>query len=42
MATAALFKFHRKTDAHMECMDNLAFMRPMQSESMQLIVTTPP
>ncbi|MES2885249.1 MAG: site-specific DNA-methyltransferase [Pseudomonadota bacterium] len=28
--------------AHLACMDNLAFMRPLKAESMQLIVTSPP
>ena len=30
------------TDAVMACEDNLAFMRPLPSESMRLIVTSPP
>ena len=29
-------------DTVMECSDNLAFMRPLKSGSMQLIVTSPP
>jgi adenine-specific DNA-methyltransferase len=39
---ATLFKFHQETDAFMECRDNLAFMRPIKSQSIQLIVTSPP
>lgn len=42
MGPATLFKFHRETEAIMECQDNLDFMRPMQSGSIQLIVTSPP
>jgi adenine-specific DNA-methyltransferase len=42
MATATLFKFHREVDAVMACQDNLSFMRPMKSGSVQLIVTSPP
>jgi adenine-specific DNA-methyltransferase len=42
MGPATLFKFHRETEAFMECKDNLSFMRPMRSGSIQLIVTSPP
>lgn len=42
MGPATLFKFHRETEAFIECQDNLAFMRPMKSGSIQLIVTSPP
>ncbi len=42
MGPATLFKFHQKADAFMECKDNLAFMRPIRSGSVQLIVTSPP
>jgi adenine-specific DNA-methyltransferase len=42
MGPATLFKFHRETEAFMECQDNLEFMRPMKSGSIQLVVTSPP
>jgi adenine-specific DNA-methyltransferase len=42
MGPATLFKFHRETEAFMECEDNLSFMRPMKSGSIQLVVTSPP
>jgi adenine-specific DNA-methyltransferase len=42
MGPATLFKFHRETEAFMECQDNLLFMRPMKAGSMQLVVTSPP
>jgi len=42
MGPATLFKFYREAEAHMECQDNLAFMRHIKSGSMQLIVTSPP
>jgi adenine-specific DNA-methyltransferase len=42
MGPATLFKFHRETEAFVECEDNLEFMRPIRSGSMQLIVTSPP
>lgn len=42
MGPATLFKFQRETEAFMECQDNLAFMRPIRSGSIQLIVTSPP
>jgi len=32
----------RKDDVFLECSDNLAFMRPLSSQSMELIVTSPP
>lgn len=32
----------RDCNAYMRCDDNLAFMRPLKDESMQLIVTSPP
>ena len=32
----------RSPDAVIRCQDNLAFMRPLPAESMQLIVTSPP
>lgn len=35
-------KFPPVYDATMACQDNLAFMRPLESGSMQLIVTSPP
>lgn len=42
MGPATLFKFYRESEAFMECRDNLAFMRQMKSESIQLVVTSPP
>ncbi len=42
MANAALFKLQRDHQANMACADNLSFMRPLKSGSMQLIVTSPP
>lgn len=42
MTTAALFQFHREAQAHMRCQDNLDFLRPLPTASMQLIVTSPP
>lgn len=40
--TAALRSLSTPPDAVLECEDNLAFMRPLKSGSMQLIVTSPP
>lgn len=40
--TAALFKLDTDRDVSMRCEENLAFMRPLRSGSMQLIVTSPP
>lgn len=37
-----LFPLFDSRQAHIECADNLTFMRPLQSETMQLIVTSPP
>lgn len=42
MGPATLFKFHRETEAFMECQDNLDFMRPIKGGSIRLIVTSPP
>jgi adenine-specific DNA-methyltransferase len=42
MGPATLFKFHRETEAFIDCQDNLSFMRPMRSGSVQLVVTSPP
>ena len=42
MGPATLFKFHRETEAFMDCQDNLSFMRPMKAGSVQLVVTSPP
>ncbi|MGB6193344.1 MAG: site-specific DNA-methyltransferase [Terracidiphilus sp.] len=42
MGLATLFEFHRETTAIMNCQDNLEFMRPLRSASIQLIVTSPP
>lgn len=39
---ATVKKLKRDKHATMACMDNLAFMRPLPDESMQLIVTSPP
>jgi len=36
MGPATLFKFHRETEAFMDCQDNLEFMRSIRSEAMQL------
>ena len=33
---------NRDSDAILRCQNNLAFMRPLPAESMQLIVTSPP
>lgn len=40
--SAAVRRLQRDRDVHMECADNLTFMRPLADESMQLIVTSPP
>lgn len=40
--TASIRALTRQPDAVMECRDNLSFMRPLRSGSMQLIVTSPP
>jgi adenine-specific DNA-methyltransferase len=42
MRTANLQKTQSDPNAIMACQDNLAFMRELPSESMQLIVTSPP
>ena len=42
MRTSAVRRLKTDHDAVMACQDNLAFMRPMADESMQLIVTSPP
>lgn len=42
MQTARVLKLERDHRVHMACEDNLAFMRPLRDESMQLIVTSPP
>src|SRR3954447_5786375 len=39
---AAVVQLHRDHQAHLECKDNLAFMRPLAKETMHLIVTSPP
>lgn len=39
---AAVRRLHVDRDVIMSCSDNLAFMRPLPDESMQLIVTSPP
>lgn len=40
--SASLFRLPFDSAAIMACQDNLAFMRPLETESMQLIVTSPP
>jgi adenine-specific DNA-methyltransferase len=35
-------EFHEMSDVHIGCEDNLQFMRWLKSESMKLIVTSPP
>ena len=42
VSEATLSRLPADRDAHMACMDNLAFMRPLADESIQLIVTSPP
>jgi adenine-specific DNA-methyltransferase len=42
MGLARVLKLQVDRDAVMACEDNLAFMRPMASESISLIVTSPP
>lgn len=42
MRAAAVPRLRADRDTVMACEDNLAFMRPLQSGSMQLIVTSPP
>lgn len=42
MAKASILRLTRDCNAYMHCKDNLAFMRPLADESMQLIVTSPP
>lgn len=37
-----LFPLFDQQRVHIACADNLAFMRPLKNESMQLIVTSPP
>lgn len=41
-SSAALRRLQTDRDAIMACQDNLAFMRPIPNEAMQLIVTSPP
>ena len=41
-ATAKVQRLPVSRDAHMSCMDNLAFMRPLADGAMKLIVTSPP
>lgn len=40
--TASVRKYAAAYDASMACQDNLSFMAPLESGSMQLIVTSPP
>jgi len=42
MRSAAVRRLQTDHSVHMECQDNLAFMRPLPNESMKLIVTSPP
>lgn len=42
MRPTSIVRLQTDRDATVKCQDNLAFMRPLQSESMQLIVTSPP
>jgi adenine-specific DNA-methyltransferase len=42
MRAATVRRLSVDRDAVMDCKDNLAFMRPLQAESMQLVVTSPP
>ncbi|MEX0815084.1 MAG: site-specific DNA-methyltransferase [Dongiaceae bacterium] len=40
--SAKIHYFPAEQQVHMACQDNLAFTRPLQSESIKLIVTSPP
>lgn len=40
--TAAVTRIKRDADADFQCVDNLAYLRPLPDESMTLIVTSPP
>jgi adenine-specific DNA-methyltransferase len=42
MPSATVHQLSRETQVFMACEDNLAFMRPLKSGSMHLIVTSPP
>ncbi len=42
MSQPSTLRLLRDSNATMHCADNLAFMRPLKDESMQLIVTSPP
>jgi len=42
MQNISVHKLRRDHDVQIACMDNLDFMRPLPSKSMQLIVTSPP
>lgn len=42
MKNAAVRKLKNDSDAVVSCQNNLAFMRPLRNETMQLIVTSPP
>jgi adenine-specific DNA-methyltransferase len=37
-----ILPFKREVNAHVECKDNLEYMRSLKKESMNLIVTSPP
>ena len=42
VSAATVSRLRTDRDAHMACMNNLAFMRDLPNESMQLVVTSPP
>lgn len=42
MATATVAWLFAETKVHMDCVDNLSFMRPIPDEKFKLIVTSPP
>ncbi len=42
MPRSSILRLLRDSNAYMHCADNLAFMRPLKNESMQLVVTSPP
>lgn len=42
MRAASIARLQTDRDALVRCQDNLSFMRPLSSESVQLIVTSPP
>ncbi len=42
MSVAAIRELYPETKVHIDCQDNLAFMRPLRDASMKLVVTSPP